>query len=311
MVKSTRVLVEFRDDFHSQHYASKKYDISFSFNRVCLKRAHQAVEAASDPSVQNFLFPEYCVSRKNNVNPPTLLRSNTKVSKNEVSAICHVSSLRGSPPYLLSGSLCVVNAKDSKELSRTGIVVQEAVCQIYQSSPECLILICAPTNSTCDLLTRSLKKVILESDIFRANAAFRVMEDVPADILRSCLLEGECFACPSLQKLQKFRVILSTFVSSFRLHNEGIPAGHFSHIFLVDASEAMEPEAVIPLANFATDKTAVIVTGASRSHLAWVHSDIARKHGLRRSFFSRLLLENRLYSSFKPMFITELVGLQQ
>ncbi|XP_042982755.1 probable RNA helicase SDE3 [Carya illinoinensis] len=302
VVKSTRVLVDFGDNFHSQHYASRKYDISFSFNRVCLKRAHKAVETASNPLVQNFLFPEYCVSRKDNLNPPTLLRVNHEVSKNEFSAIRHISSFRGSPPYLLSGSRCVM---DSEILSSTGIVVQEAVCEIYRISPKCRILICAPTNSTCDALTRSLKKVILESDIFRANAAFRELDEVPADILRSCPIEGECFTCPSLQHLWKFRVILSTFVSSFRLHNEGIPAGHFSHIFLVDASLAMEPEALIPLANFATDKTAVIVTGASTSHSAWARSDIARKYGLGESLFDRLY-ENRLYREFNPMFITQL-----
>ncbi|KAG6713694.1 hypothetical protein I3842_05G166200 [Carya illinoinensis] len=307
VAKSTRVLVEFGDDFHSQHYASRKYDISFSFNRVCLKRAHEAVGAASNPSVQNFLFPEYCVSRKDNLNPPSLLRANHEVSKNEVSAIRHISSFWGSPPYLLSGSLCVVPVMNSKELSRTGVVVQEAVCEIYWSSPECRILICAPTNNTCDVLTRSLKKVILESDMFRANAAFREMDEVPVDILRSCPIEGECFTCPSLQHLRKFRVILSTFVSSFRLHNEGIPSGHFSHIFLVDASLAMEPEAVIPLANFATDKTAVIVTGASTRHSARARSDIARKYGLGKSLFNRLH-ENRLYSGFNPMFITQLAG---
>ncbi|KAG6713695.1 hypothetical protein I3842_05G166300 [Carya illinoinensis] len=51
VVKSTRVLVDFGDNFHSQHYASRKYDISFSFNRVCLKRAHEAVETTSNPSI--------------------------------------------------------------------------------------------------------------------------------------------------------------------------------------------------------------------------------------------------------------------
>ncbi|KAG2707894.1 hypothetical protein I3760_05G167300 [Carya illinoinensis] len=305
VVKSTRVLVDFGDNFHSQHYASRKYDISFSSSRVRLKRAHEAVETASNPLIQNFLFPEYCVSRKDNLNPPSLLRANHKVSKNEVSTIRHISSLRGSPPYLLSGPRCVVTAMDPEKLSSTGIVVQEAVCEIYRISPECRILICAPSNSTCDALTRSLKKVILESDIFRANAAFREMDGVPADILFSCPIKGECFTCPSLQQLRKFRVILSTFVSSFRLHNEGIPAGHFSHIFLVDASLAMEPEALIPLANFATDKTVVIVTGTSTSHSARARSDIARKYGLGESLFDGLY-ENSFYSKFNPMFITQL-----
>jgi len=42
-------VVEFGEDFLLQHHSTRKYDVSFSFNRVCLKRAHQAIEAASDP----------------------------------------------------------------------------------------------------------------------------------------------------------------------------------------------------------------------------------------------------------------------
>ncbi|KAF6153316.1 hypothetical protein GIB67_003506 [Kingdonia uniflora] len=81
---------------------------------------------------------------------------------------------------------------------------------------------------------------IEDSVMFRANAAFRDFEDVPDDILSSCTYKGECFTCPSLKELKNFKVIISTFVSSFRLHNEGISAGHASHIFLVDASSAIE-----------------------------------------------------------------------
>ncbi|KAF2295956.1 hypothetical protein GH714_035366 [Hevea brasiliensis] len=168
VVRSTTVLVEFGEDFYAQHHPSRRYDVSFSFNRVCLKRAHQAVEAASDP-----------------------------------------------------------------------------------------------------------------------------------------LFKSEFFSCPRLQELRKYRVILSTYVSSFRLHNEGIAAGHFSHIFLVDASSATEPEAMVALANLANEKTAVIVTGAPGNHSGWVRSDIARKNGLMDSYFERLRKRNP-YNRLDSMFITKL-----
>ncbi|KAF3955724.1 hypothetical protein CMV_019086 [Castanea mollissima] len=308
VVKSKRVLVEFGDDFLSQHHPNRKYDISFSFNRVCLKRAHQAIEAALDPSSHNFLFPE-CVPRKNILNPPALLNTYYKLDTNESNAVRRILSFQGSPPYLLVGPLIGTNAPryvpEQKVSARTGVVVCEAVIEIYKTSQENRILICAPINRTCDVLMRSLREVIPESDMFRANAAFREIDGVPIDILRSCPVKDECFACPPLQKLRKFKIILSTFVSSFRLHNQGIAAGHFSHIFLVDASSTTEPEATIALANFANENTSVIVTGAPGNHSGWIRSNIARKYGLGKSYFERLR-EVGPYQILNPMFITEL-----
>ncbi|GLT72009.1 hypothetical protein SLA2020_439830 [Shorea laevis] len=278
VVKSTRVLVEFGNDFHSQHWSSQKYDISFSFNR-------------------------------NILNPPFQFPANQELGADEFTAVCHILSFRGSPPYLLGGSLSTITRVD-KSLSRTGVVVQKAVVEAYKTSLEHRILVCAPINKTCDMLYKSLKKMIPESDMFRANAAFREIDGVPIDILSSCPIEGECFACPPLQQLLKFRIILTTFVSSFRLHNEGIVAGHFTHIFLVDASSAMEPEVMIALANFADDNTTVIVTGAPGDHSGWVRSDMGRKYGLRKSYFERLL-ELRPYRSPNSMFITKLDAFDQ
>jgi helicase MOV-10 len=152
---------------------------------------------------------------------------------------------------------------------------------------------------------RSLVKVIPESDMFRANAAFREKDEVPEDILRSSLYKESCFSCPPIEKLRKFRVIFSTFISSFRLHDKGIAAGHFSHIFLVDASSAIEPETVVTLTNFADKNTSVIVTGRPGNSPRWVRSDIARREGLKISYFERLC-ERRPYRSLSPMFITQL-----
>ncbi|XP_050279347.1 probable RNA helicase SDE3 isoform X2 [Quercus robur] len=316
VVRSNRVLVEFGDDFHSQHHPNRKYDISFSFNRVCLKRAHQAIEAAFalDPLSHNLLFPE-CVSRKNILSPPALLDAYDKLNTNEFNSVRRILSFRGSPPYLLGGELVGTEVKRSvpepkaPATARTGLVVCEAVIELYKTFKESRILICAPTNHTCDELTISLREVIPDSDMFRANAAFREVKRVPVDILLSCPIKDECFTCPPLAKLRKFKIILSTFVSSFRLYNEGIPAGHFSHIFLVDASSTIEPEATIALAHFANENTAVIVTGAPKDRPGWVRSDIAWNHGLEKSYFERLL-EFRPYKTLNPMFITEMVNFE-
>ncbi|KAH8507950.1 hypothetical protein H0E87_010196 [Populus deltoides] len=303
VVRSTIVLVEFGEDFHLQHYSTREYDVSFSFNRVCLKRAHQAIEAASDPSFKNFLFPDF-VHRKSIPTSTPLHFINHKLDAYQRSAVHEILSFRGPPPYLVEGPLC--SKEYSKQLSRIGLVVQEAVLQIYQSSSKHRILICAPINRTCDVLMQSLKIDIPESDMFRANAAFREIDGVPIDILTSCVYKRDCFTCPSIRELRKFRVILSTFVSSFRLHNEGIVAGHFSHIFLVNASSATEPEAMVALANLASENTAVIVTGAPGNHSGWVRSNIARENGLMTSYFERLR-DSKPYWNSHPKFIRQLV----
>ncbi|KAJ4710486.1 P-loop containing nucleoside triphosphate hydrolase [Melia azedarach] len=310
VVKSTTVLVEFEKDFYTQHRPNCLYDISFSFNRVCLKRAHQAIEAASDPLFKNFLFPD-CVSRKNIPPSALYLYSNYRLDSDSSSAVRQILSIEGQPPYLVEGPLSVEVLKneygDITEIvpSKTGIVVRQAVLQIYQHSLKSRILICAPMNRTCDVLMGDLMDDIPESDMFRANAAFREMDGVPDDILPLCLYEGECFSCPSLEDLREYRVVFSTFVSSFRLHNEGITAGHFTHIFLVDASSAIEPETIIPLSNLADENTTVIVTGSRYDYPSWVRSDIARLNGLRTSYFERLC-ESKSYQSSNPRFITQL-----
>ncbi|KAK9115527.1 hypothetical protein Sjap_014474 [Stephania japonica] len=311
VVNSSLVLAEFGDDFRSQHSRNRKYDVSFSFNRVCLKRSHQAI-AGSSHLFQNFLFPSR-TSRVSLLNSPLVTPAYRNLNLEQRTAVNNISRLKDPPPYLIEGQLSVVTERKrsnigseivERKLSPTGMVIKEAVLQICRTSPGCRILISAPTNSTCDMFMRSLKGEIPESDIFRANAAFRELDGVPYDILPFCPFEGECFTCPSLLQLQNYKVVLSTFVSSFRLYDNGIEAGHFSHIFLVDASSATEPEVMVVLANLADKTTVVVVTGATGNQSRWVRSDVARWNGLKISYFERLL-RNKPYNSFDTMFVAK------
>lgn len=305
VVKSNLVLAEFGDDFYLQHFAERKYDVSFSFNRVCLKRCHQAIAAATESLFHKFLFPEQ-KPRIGGFDPPRVIPFQRNLNQKQLSAVNTILSLSGFPPFLVEGPLSInFGPRRENKLSETGLVIKEAVQQIYWTSPSCRILISAPTNSICDVMMRSLKEAIPESEILRANAAFRDLDDVPGDILPFCPVDGEIFSCPPLQELKKFKVVLSTFMSSFRLHSEGISAGHFSHVFLVDASSTMEPETIVPLANLVDEKTVVVVSGAIGNCSGWVRSVIAREHGLKTSYFQRLV-ESEPYCGFDPMFVVRI-----
>ncbi|XP_074576898.1 putative RNA helicase SDE3 [Curcuma longa] len=292
--KSRTVLVEFGSDFHKQHSSTKKYNVSFSFNRVCLKRSHIAISAATNPLLCMILFPnpkgimDYASSDGNMVYPT--IQSSIK----HYPVIRRILNRKGLVPYLIEGPLA--NNK-LEELTDTGKLIQEAVIQIHRNVVSSKILICAPKNMTCDALMRSLLNKIPENKLFRANAAFRDMSLVPDDIMPTCLFERECFTCPPVDELREFSIVSSTYMSSFRLHNAGIEANHFSHIFLVDASSSMEPEAIVALANLVCEKTVIVITGSMDDSPRWVRSRIGRgRNGLVRSLFHRLM-EIEPYSS--------------
>ncbi|XP_042454197.1 uncharacterized protein LOC122038491 [Zingiber officinale] len=286
VVKSRTVLVEFGCDFHKQHSSMKKYNVSFSFNRVCLKRSHIAISAATNSLLCMILFPnpkgitDYASSDGNMVSPTI------QPSIKHHHVIRRILNRKGLVPYLIEGPL----AYEFGELTATGKFIQEAVIQIHRNVVSSKILICTPRNMTCDALMRSLLDEIPKTKLFRANAAFRDMELVPDDIMPTCLFKGECFTCPPIDELREFNIVSSTYMSSFRLHNAGIEANHFSHIFVVDASSSMEPEAIVALANLVCEKTVIVITGSMDDFPRWVRSRIGRGgNGLKRSLFHRLM----------------------
>nr|CAD1843613.1 unnamed protein product [Ananas comosus var. bracteatus] len=178
--KSKWVLAEFADDFHKKHSPSKKYDVSFSFNRVCLKRSHQAVSAAMDPFLCSILFPD---PPRNPFLGPIRSSDSTQNDRksNMLAIIGRILRLKSPQPYLLlEGPL-------SQGMEK---LIQIAILQLYETCSNSRILVCAPRNRTLDALTESLLKDIPESRIFRANAAFRDYDHVPDDIMPACLFEG-------------------------------------------------------------------------------------------------------------------------
>ncbi|CAL9130450.1 unnamed protein product [Musa acuminata var. zebrina] len=315
VVKSTTVLAEFENDFHKQHSPAKKYDVNFSFNRVCLKRSHVAVSAAADPILCKILFPDPTPPTNSSCSP--IFQASLNIRDSKIRTLRRIQNLEGLVPYLIDGplidhrplsdmeaesNLSITGARSN--LSITGHIIREAIVRIYRASSDCRILVCSPRNKTCDALMQSLFDEIPETKLFRAYAAFRDWELVPEDIMPTCMYEGECFVCPPPDELQQFAVVASTFMSSFRLHSAGIRADHFTHIFLVDASSAMEPEATVALASLVSEKTVIVITGSLNDGPKWVRSGMARrKTGLKRSLFHRLR-EREPYRNIDPTYIS-------
>jgi superfamily I DNA and/or RNA helicase len=120
-------------------------------------------------------------------------------------------------------------------------------------------------------------------------------DTIPAEVRPYCKFENGRLALPSLSELSKYRIVVVTLSTSRVLSLMGLPRGHFSHIFVDEAAQALEPETLIPLV-LAGERTKVILAGDHMQMDPPCYSSIARKYGLHVSLLERLF-DHEAYSS--------------
>lgn len=125
--------------------------------------------------------------------------------------------------------------------------------------------------------------------LFRLCSFSRDVKTLPKNLEEYVLVTGNKFAVPPLEELEKFRVVVSTCVSSGILQDGvGLPRGHFNYIFVDEAAQAHEPETMIPIQAMADDYTNVVVSGDPKQLPAVLRSSLARDLGLARSYLERM-----------------------
>jgi helicase MOV-10 len=181
-------------------------------------------------------------------------------------------------------------------LSRPGtgktVVTVECIRQILDRDPRARILACAPSNSAADLLADRLQQQgIVPSQMFRLNAPtrrFGTLNKTLAAYSRKSS-DGEGFAVPRLEELEKFRIIVATCISASLPFALGAQRGHYSHIFIDEAGQALEPEAMIAIRGMAGTSTNIILSGDPKQLGPIVRSRIAIRCGLGTSYLDRLM----------------------
>lgn len=140
---------------------------------------------------------------------------------------------------------------------------------IARRQPESKILICTHSNSAADHYIEEYfhpkhKKADLDPRTvpLRINWEHRYTTSVSDKVLTYCLqdLNTGLFATPVKEDLDKHTIIICTLITSESLYKLGLPAGYFSHIFIDEAAQAMEVEALVPL-QLATRNTRVVLAG--------------------------------------------------
>ncbi|XP_078437162.1 P-loop containing nucleoside triphosphate hydrolases superfamily protein [Wolffia australiana] len=300
-VESDEILVEFPQTFHDQHYEGKRYDITFGYNRVSMRKFHLAVQIA-DETGHEILFPS-CRKKPNRPGRP-FIPFNKNLNQEQLRSVDKILGCRGAPPYIIYGP---------PGTGKTMTLV-EAILQICQKDTNARILVCTPSNSAADHILDKLiaatedssASPVQRSKIFRLNAASRVYEDVNPDHIQFCFLQGITFQCPPFGALLRYSVIISTYMSSYQLYAVGLRRGHFGYMLLDEAGQATEPETMVPLMGLCTTKTVVVLAGDPMQLGPVVCSDEANCRGLGRSYLQRLC-DLDPYAGEDPDYMTKLV----
>ncbi|KAM7282334.1 helicase MOV-10 isoform X2 [Ixodes scapularis] len=96
------------------------------------------------------------------------------------------------------------------------VTLVEALKQICHIIPSSHILVLAPSNSASDLLAERLLEHLMPSQIFRMYAASVNPNKVSKKLLKCCNYKpnDRTFFFPACEKLQKYKVIVSTLATS-------------------------------------------------------------------------------------------------
>ncbi|XP_057771655.1 probable RNA helicase SDE3 [Salvia miltiorrhiza] len=297
-VEAEEIILKFAPQFHCSHRDRNLYDVQFNYNRTNMRRLYQAVEAAQSLE-RNLLFPSAMYKvRLGQYKALTPIFSD--LNEEQMTAVNMILLRKGGPPYVIHGPPGTGKTK----------TLIEAILQIYRGDRHARILACAPSNSAADhILDRLINEEtvqVQENEILRLNAFSRPFDDINPDHIDFCSHEDGIFVCPPCKDLEQYRIIVSTYASASILYAGGILKGHFSYIFLDEAGQASEPEAMVPVSHLQSRNTLLVLAGDPMQLGPVVFSAEAEAHGLGTSFLERLF-ECDIYRKGDTTFMTKLV----
>uniref|UniRef100_A0A8D0DC94 RNA helicase n=1 Tax=Sander lucioperca TaxID=283035 RepID=A0A8D0DC94_SANLU len=285
--------------------SNMKFDVEFTINRYSLKLQHRAVDLAVTHKLEEVLFP-----------------SGVKIASHILSRMFNCQLENNPEQHAAVQRIVAGSSKPAPHLvfgpPGTGktITLVEAMNQVSRADKSARILACAPSNSACDLLCERLMVHMDPHRIYRVYASSRNPNSVPKNLLKYCNWDQkqEAFVFPGKQILMKYTIIVTTLVTAGRLVSGGIPVGHFSHVFLDEGGQAVEPECVIAIAGLLSAENGQLVLAGDPKQLGPIlRSPYALQYGLGLSLLERLMRHNTLYQKstdsghFDTRFVTKLL----
>ncbi|KAM7304456.1 putative helicase MOV-10 isoform X1 [Ixodes scapularis] len=290
-IKTGMIFLKFSERFQETYKEGMKVDLRFVLNRLPLRLMHRAIRMCNERKLWNFVLPDCDDPSRPAVNISELSFFNRSIETNEeqCSAVKNILlGLHRPYPFLLFGP------------PGTGktVTLVEALIQVCTLIPSSHILVVAPSNSACDNLAEKLLGYLGPSQILRIYSA-SVHRSKLSKKLQHCsnYVAGGTFFYPDVEDLQKYRVIVTTLAGSGKLVSGQVPINHFTHIFVDEAGQSLEPECLIPVVGLMTPWNLkrkgtgghLILAGDPLQLGPVVCNQWCRDHGLGTSLLERLM----------------------
>ncbi|XP_036955977.1 putative helicase mov-10-B.1 [Acanthopagrus latus] len=306
-VELDRVKLGFSKQLLQIFISNMKFDVEFTLNRYPLRLQHRALDLAAKHELEEVLFPSGAAAAS--LPMPKLRMFNSQLENNpqQHAAVQRIVAGSSKPaPHLVFGP------------PGTGktITLVEAMNQVYKADRSAHILACAPSNSACDLLCERLMVHMDHHRVYRLYASSRDPRTVPKSLLKHCNWDQrlESFVFPNKESLMEYTVVVTTLISAGRLVSGGMPVGHFTHVFVDEGGQAVEPECLITVAGLLSAQEGQLVLAGDPKQLGPIlRSPLALKYGLGLSLLERLMRDNPLYQKstdsghFDTRFVTKLL----
>jgi hypothetical protein len=243
-----------------QTLSGANQDPSLRVNNTTTSRRHW---------IESMLFPSEANNEKQTkLNPgfihrPFFDRELNWEQQKAVESICCQNY--GSLPFLISGP---------PGTGKTKTLVETALQLIHNVDKVSHILVCAPSDPAADILAQRLSVHLRDPcDLLRLNRISRTFAEVPSSLLPYCYIAQDTFCLPDLKHLMAFKIVVTTCRDSAlllyaRMSNSDLYAAesgllsalhpsyspplmvkpHWTALLIDEAAQALEPEALIPLA---------------------------------------------------------------
>ncbi|KAK0677637.1 MOV10 Helicase, partial [Pygoscelis papua] len=313
-VELEKVRLGFSSKLQKKFVNNLRFDVTFTFSRLPLRVQHRAAALAMQRGLSSLLFPSASCHKSlfTGTFQPRWFDRKLLANEEQCRAVTHIVTGMSRPaPYLIFGP------------PGTGktVTVVEAIKQVWTCFKDARILACAPSNSAADLLCQRLIKDIAPRYVYRLIASSRNYQEVPADIRPCCNWDDEqsCYVYLSKEHLGRYRILITTLVTAGRLASANFPPGFFSHVFIDECGQAVEPESVVAIAGLLTamdqetnpNGGQLVLAGDPQQLGPVLRSPLAIEHGLGTSLLERLMLHNPLYKKssggYNPQFVTKLL----
>lgn len=276
----------------------KCFDIRFVLGRLSFERQHSGVDQVIRKNLLPYIFPQ----SNPKVRVRTVLRTvengeffdqsivNNQEQKTAVRNILNRTS--GQYPYIIFGP------------PGTGktVTVVEAILQLKKKTTH-NILVCAPSNAACDMLTEKLLAHCKPTELLRIMSGAVDISSVHEVVLKySNYKTNKKYQPVDSASLGKYRIIVTTLI----LIGKYTGYYHPDIVFVDEAAQACEPEVCIPLGMIESGGQ-MVLAGDPKQLGSTMISDVAQKYGLGISLLERLM-ETDLYRRVNPNFKTMLVN---